>query len=340
MARYLVTGGAGFIGSHVVEALRRRGEQVRVLDNLCTGSLRHLEEALHLPPDSIQDLRPGEPVAVAEGCELILGDVRDLETVRRACEGVEYVIHEAALRAVPRSVADPLSTNEVNVTGTLNVLVASRDAGVRRVVFASSSSVYGASLDVPKVETMTPRPVSPYAVSKLAGEHYARVFCELYGLETVSLRYFNVYGPRQDPASEYAAVIPKFIALALEGRPLEVHGDGLQSRDFTYIEDAVQATLLAATSPGAGGAVLNVGAGDTHSILDLVAALEAILGRTLEVRHTPTRPGDVRITLADIAAARGRLGYKPRVSFEEGLRRTVAFFRSRYALGAAGRPGG
>jgi nucleoside-diphosphate-sugar epimerase len=218
--------------------------------------------------------------------------------------------------------------------------VAAREAGVRRVVFASSSSVYGASLEVPKVETMTPAPVSPYAVSKLAGEHYCRVFYELYGLETVSLRYFNVYGPRQDPASEYAAVIPKFIALALEGKPLEVHGDGHQSRDFTYVDDAVQATLLAATAPEVGGAVLNVGAGSTHSVLDLVRTLEAILGRHLEVRHTPPRPGDVRITLADIASARRRLGYEPRVPLEEGLRRTVAFFRSRYALGAVDRSGG
>jgi UDP-glucose 4-epimerase len=340
MARYLVTGGAGFIGSHVVEALRERGDRVRVLDNLATGSLRNLLDALSLPPGSIGDLRPGEPVEVAEGCEFVLGDLRDPEILRRACEGIDYVIHEAALRAVPRSVADPLSTNEVNVTGTLRLLVVARDVGVRRVVFASSSSVYGASLEVPKVETMTPAPVSPYAVSKLTGEHYCRVFYELYGLETVSLRYFNVYGPRQDPASEYAAVIPKFITLALEGKPLEVHGDGQQSRDFTYIEDAVQATLLAATAPGVGGAVLNVGAGSTHSILDLVRTLEAILGRRLEVRHTSPRPGDVRITLADITAARWRLGYEPRVPFEEGLRRTVAFFGSRYALGALGRLGG
>jgi UDP-glucose 4-epimerase len=220
---------------------------------------------------------------------------------------------------VPRSVADPLSTNDVNVTGTLRLLVAAREAGVRRVVFASSSSVYGASLEVPKVETMTPAPVSPYAVSKLAGEHYCRVFYELYGLETVSLRYFNVYGPRQDPTSEYAAVIPKFIALALEGKPLEVHGDGQQSRDFTYIEDAVQATLLAATAPDVGGAVLNVGAGSAYSILDLVRTLEAILGRHLEVRYTAPRPGDVRTTLADITAARHRLGYEPQVSLPQGL---------------------
>jgi nucleoside-diphosphate-sugar epimerase len=316
---YLVTGGAGFIGSHVVEALRARGEQVRVLDNLATGSLRNLEEALHLPPDSIQVIRPAEPVEVGEGCEFVLGDIRDLEVLRRVCQGIHCVIHEAALRAVPRSVADPLSTNDVNVTGTLRLLVAAREAGVRRVVFASSSSVYGASLEVPKVETMTPAPVSPYAVSKLAGEHYCRVFYELYGLETVSLRYFNVYGPRQDPTSEYAAVIPKFIALALEGKPLEVHGDGQQSRDFTYIEDAVQATLLAATAPDVGGAVLNVGAGSAYSILDLVRTLEAILGRHLEVRYTAPRPGDVRTTLADITAARHRLGYEPQVSLPQGL---------------------
>ncbi len=323
---YLVTGGAGFIGSHVVEELHRRGEQVRVLDNLSTGSLQNLEDALGLPRGSIDRPPAGELVTVADGCELILGDLRDLGVLRRACADVEVVIHEAALRAVPRSVADPLSTNEVNVTGTLHLLIAAREAGVRRVVFASSSSVYGASLEAPKVETMLPAPVSPYAVSKLAGEHYCRVFWELYGLETVSLRYFNVYGPRQDPASQYAAVIPKFIAAALRGEPLEVHGDGRQSRDFTYVRDAVRATLLAATAPEAAGAVLNVGAGDTHSILDLVAALEAILGRRLEVRHTPPRPGDVRITLADLSRARAVLGYEPEVSFSEGLRETVRYF--------------
>lgn len=323
---YLVTGGAGFIGSHVVEALRRRGEHVRVLDNLATGSLQNLEEALGLPHRSLSRPPAGNPVTVADGCELLLGDIRDLEVLRRACEGVEVVIHEAALRAVPRSVADPLSTNEVNVTGTLNVLLAARDAGVRRVVFASSSSVYGASLEVPKVETMVPAPVSPYAVSKLAGEHYCRVFWELYGLETVSLRYFNVFGPRQDPASEYAAVIPKFIAAALRGEPLEVHGDGLQSRDFTYIANAVRATLLAATAPQAAGGVFNVGAGETYSVLDLVSALEEVLGRPLSVRHTPPRPGDVRVTLADVSRASAVLGYRPEASFLDGFRETVRYF--------------
>ncbi len=336
---YLVTGGAGFIGSHVVEELHRRGEQVRVLDDFSTGRLSNLEDALGLPRGSIDRPPAGEPVMVADGCELILGDIRDLGVLRRACADVEVVIHEAALRAVPRSVADPLSTNEVNVTGTLNLLVAAREAGVRRVVFASSSSVYGASLEVPQVETMRPVPVSPYAVSKLAGEHYCRVFWELYGLETVSLRYFNVYGPRQDPASEYAAVIPKFIAAALRGEPLEVHGDGRQSRDFTYIRDAVRATLLAATAPEAAGGVLNVGAGDTYSILDLVAALESILGRRLEVRHTPPRPGDVRITLADVSRARAVLGYEPEVSFSEGLRETVRYFAAQGVAAFAGGSG-
>lgn len=336
---YLVTGGAGFIGSHVVEALRRRGEQVRVLDNLSTGSLGNLEDALGLPRGSLHRPPEGEPVIVTDGCEFLLADIRDLEVLRRACEGVEVVIHEAALRAVPRSVADPLSTHEANVTGTLNVLLAAREAGVRRVVFASSSSVYGASLEVPKVETMTPAPISPYAVSKLAGEHYCRVFWELYGLETVSLRYFNVFGPRQDPASEYAAVIPKFIAAALQQEPLEVHGDGLQSRDFTYITDAVHATLLATTAPQAAGGTFNVGAGETHSVLDLVAALEEILGRRLSVRHTPPRSGDVRITLAGLSRASAVLGYRPEVSFSEGLRETVRYFAAQGAVALAGGEG-
>ncbi len=332
---YLVTGGAGFIGSHVVEALVRAGERVRVLDDLSTGSLRNLEEALGLAPGSLRPPAPGDVVRVADGCELIVGDLRDPEVLRRACAGVEIVVHEAALRAVPRSVDDPLSTHEVNVTGTLRLLLAAREAGVRRVVFASSSSVYGASLEVPKVETMTPAPVSPYAVSKLAGEHYCRVFFELYGLETVSLRYFNVFGPRQDPASRYAAVIPRFLAAALEGRPLEVHGDGLQSRDFTYVRNVVRATLLAATAPQAAGQVLNVGAGETYSILDLVRALEEIFGRRLGVRHTPPRPGDVRITLADISRARAVLGYEPEVDFLEGLRHTVADFKAHRSSGFA-----
>ncbi|MCS7173060.1 MAG: SDR family oxidoreductase [Armatimonadetes bacterium] len=331
---YLVTGGAGFIGSHVVEALVRAGESVRVLDDLSTGSLRNLEEALGLAPGSLRPPAPGELVAVTDRCELLVGDIRDPEALRRACAGVEVVIHEAALRAVPRSVDDPLSTHEVNVTGTLRLLLAAREAGVRRVVFASSSSVYGASLEVPKVETMTPAPISPYAVSKLAGEHYCRVFYELYGVETVSLRYFNVFGPRQDPASRYAAVIPRFIAAAVEDRPLEVHGDGGQSRDFTYIRNVVQATLLASTAPHAAGQVLNVGAGETYSILHLISALEEIFGRRLPVRHTPPRPGDVRITLADISRARAVLGYEPEVSFLEGLRETVADFQARRARGA------
>ncbi|MDR7415128.1 MAG: SDR family oxidoreductase [Armatimonadota bacterium] len=334
---YLVTGGAGFIGSHVVEALYREGKPVRVLDDLSTGSLRNLEEALGLARGSLRPPPPGQAVTLAEGCEFVLGDIRDPEVLRRACAGVEVVIHEAALRAVPRSVVDPLSTDDVNVSGTLKVLLAAREAGVRRVVFASSSSVYGASLEVPKVEGMTPAPVSPYAVSKLAGEHYCRVFYELYGLETVSLRYFNVFGPRQDPASEYAAVIPKFILAALQGRPVEIHGDGLQSRDFTYVTNAVRATLLAAAVPEAAGEVLNVGAGETYSVLQVVEALEQILGRRLEVHHTAPRPGDVRVTLADTSRARRVLGYGPHVGFVEGLRETVRYFAARHPTRAFGK---
>ncbi|MBI4006908.1 MAG: NAD-dependent epimerase/dehydratase family protein, partial [Planctomycetes bacterium] len=245
MRTYLVTGGAGFIGSHIVEGLLQSGGKVKVLDNFFTGKKENL---------------------VGFNIELIEGDIRNVETVKKAVKGVDCVLHQAALRSVPMSIEDPWAYNEVNVTGTLNILLAARDAGVKRVVFASSSSCYGNTDRLPQIEPQTPCPISPYAVSKLAGEHYCSVFSDIYGLETVSLRYFNVFGPRQDPKSQYAVVIPLFIKAAIEGRPLEVHGDGLQTRDFTYISNAVKANVLAATSPNPlSGEVLNIACGEHHS---------------------------------------------------------------------------
>jgi UDP-glucose 4-epimerase len=312
-SRVLVTGGAGFIGSHLVERLLGDGHAVRVLDNFSTGSRANL------------------PFVARYGAtlEVIEGDIRDGATVAGALAGVGVVFHQAAMRSVPRSVEDPLGANEHNVTGTLNVLQAARQAGVRRVVYASSSSVYGDRPDLPKREEQAPAPISPYAVSKTAGEQYATVWSRLYGVETVGLRYFNVFGPRQDPASEYAAVIPRFILWALRGEPLQVHGDGDQSRDFTYIDNVVDANVLAGRVDGVGGEVFNVGCGVRTSLLDIVARLEAILGRRLERRHGPARPGDVRHTLADIDKAKRLLGYSPLVGFDEGFRQTVAYFQGR-----------
>jgi UDP-glucose 4-epimerase len=310
----LVTGGAGFIGSHLVERLLSEGARVRVLDNFSTGS---------------RSLLPFAPRYRTE-LEVIEGDIRDLACVERAASGVRLICHQAAMRSVPRSVHDPLGANEHNVNGTLHVLQAARTAGVTRVVYASSSSVYGASLELPKREDQMPSPISPYAVSKAAGEQYAAVWSRLYGVETVGLRYFNVFGPRQDPASEYAAVIPRFIRWALAGEPLEVHGDGTQSRDFTYIDNVVEANLLAARAPQAAGEVFNVGCGQRISLLTIIEILERSLGRQLRRRHTPIRPGDVAHTLADIQKAKRLLAYQPQVSFEEGLRRTLQYFKGEY----------
>ncbi|HEX9819850.1 MAG TPA: SDR family oxidoreductase [Methylomirabilota bacterium] len=309
---FLVTGGAGFIGSHLVERLLRDhpGATVRVLDDFSTGSMANL------------------PFAAAAGARLdvVRGDIRDLAAVERVAAGAGVVFHQAAMRSVPRSVADPLGANASNVNGTLNVLEAARRHGVRRVVYASSSSVYGDRPDLPKQEEQPPAPISPYAVSKAAGEQYAAVWHRIYGVETVGLRYFNVFGPRQDPASEYAAVIPRFILWGLRGEPLEVHGDGRQSRDFTYIDNVVEANCLAAGAPGASG-VFNVGCGERVSLLQIIEKLEAVLGRPLERRHTPARAGDVAHTLADVGRAKQRLGYTPLVPFDEGFRRTIDHFR-------------
>ncbi len=308
----LVTGGAGFIGSHLVEELVRRGRRVRVLDNLSTGRRANL-------------------AAVADHVDFVEGDILDIAAVRTAMRCVRRVFHQAALRSVPRSVDDPLATNRVNVEGTLNVLVAARDAGVERLVYASSSSVYGTTATLPLREDQPPAPVSPYAVSKLAAEYYCRVFAALYGLPTVSLRYFNVFGPRQDPASQYAAVIPRFVAAAMRDESLEVHGDGLQSRDFTYIDNVVLANCLAAEAPGVGGEVFNVACQRQQTLMDIVEALGHGVrpdGRPIRWHHTPARPGDVRHTLADVTKARCLLGYEAVVGFEEGLRRTIDALRA------------
>jgi len=309
-----VTGGAGFIGSHLVERLLADGARVRVLDNFSTGARTNL----------------GFAPRFRGRLEVLRGDIRNLSVVLRAARGARVIFHQAAMRSVPRSVKDPLGANENNVTGTLHVLEAARRCRVPRVVYASSSSVYGDRPDLPKREDQPPAPVSPYAASKAAGEQYATIWTRLYGVETVGLRYFNVFGPRQDPKSEYAAVIPRFILWGLRDRPLEVHGDGAQSRDFTYIDNVVEANLLAARAPGVRSEVFNVGCGSRVSLLEIVAKLEAVLGRPLERRHTPPRPGDVLHTLADVAKAKRLLGYAPLVEFDEGFRRTVEYFKSSF----------
>jgi UDP-glucose 4-epimerase len=307
---YLVTGGAGFIGSNIVDVLVQRGERVRVLDDFSTGSMDNL-------------------AAVKDRIEIVEGDLRNMDDVRRAVAGVTYITHQAALRSVPRSVDDPTSTDLVNTHGTLQLLVAARDAKtVRRVVYASSSSVYGDSPLLPKAEDHTPAPISPYAVSKLAAEHYCRTFAVLYGLETVSLRYFNVFGPKQSPESKYAAVVPLFIRAALNGEPLVVHGDGEQSRDFTYIDNVVQANLLSWTTPGVGGQVFNIACNSRHSVLDIAHTVQKLLDRPVKIEHTPPRAGDVRHTQASIEKAQRLLGYKPTVDFEDGMRRTVDWLRA------------
>jgi UDP-glucose 4-epimerase len=299
----LVTGGGGFIGSHLTDRLCQDGYRVRVLDNFSTGRRENL---LHLAKD----------------IELIEGDIQSYERVHNAVRGAELVFHAAALPSVPRSVQDPLSSNATNVTGTLNVLLAARDEGARRVVFASSSSIYGIDTELPKRESMPVDPVAPYAVAKLAAEGYCRAFFEVYGLETVALRYFNVFGPRQDPVSQYAAVIPSFISAFLEERPPVVHGNGEQSRDFTYVENAIQASVLAADAPGVAGQTFNVACGQQASLNALLEQLRSLTGRQAEAKHVGPRRGDVRHSLADISRAREVLGYEPRVDVRRGLELT------------------
>jgi UDP-glucose 4-epimerase len=305
--KVLVTGGGGFIGSHVVEGLLRAGHDVRVLDNFATGRRENLQPML------------GE-------IEVVEGDIQSYERVHNAVSGCELVLHQAALPSVPRSVQDPLTSNAINVTGTLNLLLASRDAAIQRFVFASSSSVYGANATLPKHEELTPLPISPYAVAKLAGEGFCRSFWEVFRLETVALRYFNVFGPRQDPLSQYAAVIPNFITACLSGSAPVVYGDGEQSRDFTYVENVVQANIEAMTAREVAGKIFNVAAGERTSLNQLLELLGRTVGRRIEPRHEAPRAGDVRHSQADVSRAERSLGYRPRVSLEEGLRRTLEFF--------------
>ncbi len=310
MTVYLITGGAGFIGSNLAAELISRGEQVRVLDNFATGQRPNL-------------------AALRDKIEIIEGDIRSYHIVREAVTGVDFVLHQAALPSVPRSVRDPITTNEVNVLGTLNMLQAAKDAGVKRLVYASSSSVYGDNPELPKREIMCPRPLSPYAISKLAGEQYCQTFWRLYGFETVCLRYFNVFGPRQDPTSQYAAVIPRFITALLNQTPLTIFGDGQQSRDFTFIANVIQANLLACTAPAAAGGIFNVACGQRYTLLDLVAKLVTVIGREPQIIYEPARSGDVPHSQADITQAESILSYKPLVDLQEGLERTVDWFKTK-----------
>ena len=310
--RYLVTGGAGFIGSHIAETLLKQGESVRVFDNLATGRSSNLE--------ALQGL--------AGHFVFVQGDLRDSNAVRAAVEGVEVVFHQGALASVPRSIAEPVISLETNIIGTQNVLLAARDAGVRRVVYASSSSVYGDTPVLPKHEEMPTAPMSPYAVQKLTGELLCGVYTRIYGLETVALRYFNVFGPRQDPTSEYAAVIPRFLTALLEKRRPIVFGDGEQTRDFTYIENVVQANLLAATSSAAVGAAMNIGCGERISLNAVLQTAGELLGIHVHAEYRDPRPGDVRDSLADISRARRLLDYRPKVTFREGLARTLSSLRA------------
>jgi UDP-glucose 4-epimerase len=313
---YLVTGGAGFIGSHLVAALLRKGERVTVLDDFSTGRRDNLKAAL-------AEARGGPEPRVVEG------DVRDRDLVGRTMRGVTHVLHQAALPSVPRSVAEPLQSHEANATGTLNLLLAARDAGVTRFVYASSSSAYGDTPALPKIETMPAAPLSPYAISKLAGEYYCCAFTGLYGLETVSLRYFNIFGPRQDPNSQYAAVIPKFVTAALAGQSPTVFGDGTQSRDFTFIDNAVQANLKACDAPKeAAGRAYNIACGAAATLLEVLDRIGDITGRKVRPVHEPPRAGDVKHSLASIDLAKRFLAYDPGIDLEEGLRRTVRSFQA------------
>jgi len=309
MAFYLVTGGGGFIGSNLVRALVERGERVRVLDNFATGKRSNLAE-------------------FAGQVELLEGDIRDRALVEQAVAGVDYVLHQAALGSVPRSIQDPITSNEVNVNGTINLLWAAKQARVKRFVFASSSSVYGDTPTLPKEESMPPNPISPYATSKLAGERYALSFWHVYRLPTVALRYFNVFGPKQDPDSQYAAVIPRFITALMNGVPPVIFGDGEQSRDFTYIDNVVQANLLACTAPEAPGHFMNVACGERYTLNTLLQELNRIMGTHIAARYESARPGDVKHSMAATTRAQSLLSFSPEVRFQEGLRRTVAWYLS------------
>lgn len=310
MANYLVTGGAGFIGSHIVERLVADGQRVRVLDDFSSGKRENL-------------------APFASQIEIMEGDLRRPEDCRRACDGIEVVYHEGAVPSVPKSVADPATSHQANVDGTFNLLMAARDAGCRRVIYAASSSAYGDQPELPKRETACPAPLSPYAVNKLVGEHYLRTFFLCYGLETISLRYFNVFGPRQDPKSQYAAAIPAFVSAILKNEPPTIFGDGEQTRDFTYIDNVVHANILAAQAPRTEGQVVNVACGESVTINQIIRIINEQLGKQVKPKHVPERAGDVKHSLAAIDLARQVIGYEPIVSFAEGLRRAIEWYQKR-----------
>jgi UDP-N-acetylglucosamine/UDP-N-acetyl-alpha-D-glucosaminouronate 4-epimerase len=314
MAHYVVTGGAGFIGSHLAEELIRRGHRTRVADSLVTGKRANLD---HI-----------------SGVEFVQGDLADVEFAGRAVDGCDYVLHQAALPSVPRSVKDPITSNRANIDATLNVLVASRDAKVKRVVFAGSSSAYGNTLTLPKHEGMPSNPLSPYALQKVVGEQYLQMFTTLYGLETVTIRYFNVFGPRQDPSSQYSGVISVFATALLDNRAPTIYGDGEQTRDFTYVANVVDGVLRACEAPGASGKVINVATGDRISLNRLFEAMRTLIGADVKPAYGPPRAGDVKDSQADITRAKELLGYEPLIRLEEGLRRTIGWYRSQRADGA------
>jgi len=318
MAKYLVTGIAGFIGSNLARALRARGNEVRGIDNFSTGKRENIAD-------------------IVDGMDFRECDLLDLEAMRHACQNVDYVLHQAAIASVPRSITDPLATNRANVDGSLNLLIAARDAKVKRVVFAASSSAYGDTPSLPKREEMTSSPISPYAVAKLAGELYMQSFWRVYGLETVCLRYFNIFGPRQDPGSPYSGVLASFITAMLNGQPPTIFGDGEQSRDFTYVDNAVAANLLACTAADQQvvGRVFNVATGHQATLNQTIALLRRITGYQGPVQHGPERAGDIKHSFADISRAEKHLGYRPSVGFEEGLQRTVAWYREQSASALA-----
>jgi len=312
MAKYLVTGGAGFIGSHIVERLVREGESVRVLDNFATG-------------------KRGNLAPFAGKIDLFEGDLRKPADCAKACAGVEIIFHEGAVPSVPKSVEDPTTTHQANIDGTFNILMAARDAKCRRLIFAASSSAYGDQPELPSRETMRPAPLSPYAVHKLVGEYYLSVFNKCYGLETLALRYFNVFGSRQDPKSQYAAAIPAFVTSILRGESPTIYGDGEQTRDFTFIDNVVQANLLAAKAPKVAGQVVNVACGERVSVNQIIAQINQLLGKNVPPKYVPERAGDVKHSLADISLARQVIGFEPIVSFADGLKRAIEWYKANLA---------
>ena len=308
--KYLVTGGAGFIGSNIVSELLKQGQQVVVLDNFATGKRENIL-----------------PLMKNENLTMIEGDLRSFHIVRSAVKGVDYILHQGALPSVPRSINDPITSNDVNILGMLNILEAAKEFGVKRVITASSSSIYGNSETLPKVESMPVNPLSPYALTKYAQERYCQIFSQIYGLETVALRYFNVFGPNQDPTSQYSAVIPKFIKLIMADKEPVIYGDGSQSRDFTFVENNVWANIQACTAPKAAGQVINIACGERYTLIDLVNMINEILGKKIEPKFEKDRAGDVKHSLAGIDKAKEVLGYEVKVDFREGLKRTVEYFQ-------------